>query len=55
MGLPLRSKAPVYVDGRLFTTLKGDRIVPEFIGILDEYFDSHYARDAVKEEVPFKV
>ena len=24
-------KAPVYVDGRLFTTLKGDRIVPEFI------------------------
>ena len=24
-------KAPVYVDGRLFTTLKGDRIVPEFM------------------------
>ena len=24
-------KAPVYVDGRLFTTLKGDRIVAEFI------------------------
>ena len=24
-------KAPVYVDGRLFTTLKGDKIVPEFI------------------------
>lgn len=36
-------KAPVYVDGRLFTTLKGDRIVPEFIEILDEYVDSHYA------------
>src|ERR1700692_3134272 len=51
-------KAPVYVDGRLFTTLKGDRIVAEFIGILDEYVDSHYAaRDAVKEkeEVPAKV
>jgi len=36
-------KAPVYVDGRLFTTLKGDRIVAEFIDILDEYVDSHYA------------
>ncbi len=36
-------KAPVYVDGRLFVTLKGDRIVPEFIKILDEYVDSHYA------------
>lgn len=45
-------KAPVYVDGRLFTTLKGDRIVAEFIGILDEYVDSHYAaREAQKEEV----
>jgi len=36
-------KAPVYVDGRLFTTLKGDHIVAEFIQILDEYVDSHYA------------
>src|SRR5256712_914676 len=36
-------KAPVYVDGRLFTTLKGDRIVAEFIQILDEYVESHYA------------
>ena len=36
-------KAPVYVDGRLFTTLKGDHIVREFISILDEYVDSHYA------------
>ncbi len=45
-------KAPVYVDGRLFTTLKGDRIVAEFIGILDEYVDSHYAaREIQKEEV----
>src|ERR1700719_1157495 len=45
-------KAPVYVDGRLFTTLKGDRIVAEFIGILDEYVDSHYAaREAQREEV----
>src|SRR5271169_5508445 len=36
-------KAPVYVDGRLFTTLKGDHIVAEFIKILDEYVNSHYA------------
>jgi (E)-4-hydroxy-3-methylbut-2-enyl-diphosphate synthase len=41
-------KAPVYVDGRLFTTLKGDRIVAEFIQILDDYVESHYAaREAV--------
>jgi (E)-4-hydroxy-3-methylbut-2-enyl-diphosphate synthase len=36
-------KAPVYVDGRLFTTLKGDHIVAEFIQILDSYVESHYA------------
>ena len=35
-------KAPVYVDGRLMTTLKGDRIVPEFIGILNNYVESRY-------------
>jgi (E)-4-hydroxy-3-methylbut-2-enyl-diphosphate synthase len=41
------------VDGRLFTTLKGDRIVAEFIGILEEYVDSHYAaRESISEEVP---
>src|SRR5216110_3499871 len=36
-------KAPVYVDGRLFTTLRGDAIVAEFVTILDEYVTSHYA------------
>jgi (E)-4-hydroxy-3-methylbut-2-enyl-diphosphate synthase len=36
-------KAPVYVDGRLFTTLKGDKIVAEFIDILNDYVESHYA------------
>jgi len=35
--------APVYVDGRLLTTLRGDRIVAEFIGILNQYVASHYA------------
>jgi (E)-4-hydroxy-3-methylbut-2-enyl-diphosphate synthase len=43
-------KAPVYVDGRLFTTLKGDKIVAEFTKILDDYVDSHYAAKE-KEEV----
>jgi (E)-4-hydroxy-3-methylbut-2-enyl-diphosphate synthase len=36
-------KAPVFVDGRLLTTLKGDRIVAEFIDILNEYVESHYS------------
>jgi (E)-4-hydroxy-3-methylbut-2-enyl-diphosphate synthase len=36
-------KAPVFVDGRLMTTLRGERIVVEFIDILDNYVDSHYA------------
>jgi (E)-4-hydroxy-3-methylbut-2-enyl-diphosphate synthase len=35
-------KAPVFVDGRLLVTLKGDNIVPEFIKILDDYVESHY-------------
>jgi len=39
-------KAPVYVDGRLLRTLKGDHIVEEFIGILNDYVDTHYARSA---------
>ena len=37
-------KAPVYVDGRLLTTLKGNQIVAEFIQILNQYVDSHYAQ-----------
>ena len=36
-------KAPVYVDGKLFTTLRGETIVPEFLRILDEYVASRYA------------
>ncbi len=35
--------APVYIDGRLSTTLRGDAIVAEFIVLLDKYVDSHYA------------
>jgi (E)-4-hydroxy-3-methylbut-2-enyl-diphosphate synthase len=35
-------KAPVYVDGRLSLTLKGDAIVPEFLKILEEYVETRY-------------
>ena len=35
-------KAPVYVDGRLMTTLRGERIVAEFLSILEEYVQTHY-------------
>ena len=39
-------KAPVYVDGKLFTTLRGDTIVQDFLKILDDYVDSHYSAAA---------
>ncbi len=35
-------KAPVYVDGALKVTLKGDAIVREFTEILTEYVETHY-------------
>jgi (E)-4-hydroxy-3-methylbut-2-enyl-diphosphate synthase len=35
-------KAPVYVDGRLLTTLKGEAIVQEFLHILDDYVARTY-------------
>jgi len=35
-------KAPVYVDGALRVTLKGDEIVPEFLAILNEYVEARY-------------
>jgi (E)-4-hydroxy-3-methylbut-2-enyl-diphosphate synthase len=40
-------KAPVYVDGRLMVTLKGERIVPEFLEILEEYVAARYGAQAV--------
>jgi len=36
-------KAPVYVDGALFTTLRGETIVADFLRILDDYVASHYS------------
>ncbi|HVZ49581.1 MAG TPA: flavodoxin-dependent (E)-4-hydroxy-3-methylbut-2-enyl-diphosphate synthase [Gemmatimonadaceae bacterium] len=35
-------KAPVYVDGELRVTLKGDTIVPDFLGILNDYVAARY-------------
>ena len=40
-------KAPVYVDGKLRVTLKGDHIVPEFLAILNEYVERTYPAHAI--------
>ena len=37
-------KAPVYVDGKLRITLKGETIVPEFLKMLDEYVEKTYGK-----------
>jgi (E)-4-hydroxy-3-methylbut-2-enyl-diphosphate synthase len=39
-------KAPVYVDGKLMVTLKGDNIVPEFLQILEDYVERTYSISA---------
>ena len=41
--------APVYVDGKMFKTLRGDSIVEEFKTILDNYVASHYAVEQHEE------
>jgi (E)-4-hydroxy-3-methylbut-2-enyl-diphosphate synthase len=43
--------APVYVDGRLLLTLRGDHIVQEFTKILDEYVESRYGAAKSKDLV----
>jgi (E)-4-hydroxy-3-methylbut-2-enyl-diphosphate synthase len=35
-------RAPVYIDGKLSVTLKGDAIVPEFLSILEDYVRKTY-------------
>ena len=39
-------KAPVYVDGRLKVTLKGDTIVADFLKILEDYIEARYGAGA---------
>jgi (E)-4-hydroxy-3-methylbut-2-enyl-diphosphate synthase len=34
--------APVFIDGRLDRTLRGEGLVGEFIGILEEYVERRY-------------
>src|SRR5487761_2787269 len=43
--------APVYVDGRLLLTLRGDHIVQEFTKILDEYVVNRYGSAKSKDLV----
>jgi (E)-4-hydroxy-3-methylbut-2-enyl-diphosphate synthase len=35
-------KAPVFIDGALYDTLRGDGLVDEFIGILESYVERRY-------------
>ena len=44
-------KAPVYVDGALYTTLRGETIVADFLRILEDYVASHYDAGATFESV----
>jgi (E)-4-hydroxy-3-methylbut-2-enyl-diphosphate synthase len=41
-------KAPVYVDGRLMTTLKGPSIVNDFMTIVDDYLETKFGQHAQK-------
>ena len=45
-------KAPVFVDGRLMVTLKGEGIVPEFLEILERYVASRYAASSARAAEP---
>ncbi len=44
-------KAPVYVDGRLMTTLRGDDIVNDFKKILDGYVAARYGSGSREEQL----
>jgi len=48
-------RAPVYVDGANFVTLQGPSIVPDFIRILDEYIEAHFANRAQEPVAQFQV
>ena len=48
-------RAPVYVDGSNFVTLQGPTIVPDFIRILDEYIEAHFASRDEESVAQFQV
>jgi (E)-4-hydroxy-3-methylbut-2-enyl-diphosphate synthase len=43
-------KAPVYVDGKLSVTLRGDGIVSEFLQILEDYVAKRYGTAGVASQ-----
>ncbi len=43
-GIREEPTAPVYMDGELLTTLKGDRITEEFMVILDDYIQRRFSK-----------
>jgi (E)-4-hydroxy-3-methylbut-2-enyl-diphosphate synthase len=45
-------KAPVYVDGKLMVTLKGETIVPEFLRILERYVENTYGTRTATAATP---
>jgi (E)-4-hydroxy-3-methylbut-2-enyl-diphosphate synthase len=44
-------KAPVFVDGQLYTTLRGDALVAEFLQILDRYVEERYGHGVEADRV----
>lgn len=48
-------RAPVYVDGKLFTTLQGADIAINFMSIVNDYVGSHYNESSKRMEQEFLV
>ena len=44
--------APVYVDGKLVTTLRGDAIVAEFRALLENYVTRRYGKELIASAEP---
>ncbi len=44
-------KAPVYIDGRLAVTLRGDGIIPEFKQILNDYISQRYGKASTERQL----
>jgi (E)-4-hydroxy-3-methylbut-2-enyl-diphosphate synthase len=44
-------KAPVYIDGRLAVTLRGDGIIPEFKQILNDYIAQRYGKATIERQL----
>ncbi len=44
-------KAPVYIDGRLAVTLRGDGIIPEFKQILNDYIAQRYGNAPIERQL----